>query len=104
MRKPTTFEMQVYNVCSKVPKGQVTTYSAIAHALGKKCYRAVGQALNKNPHSPKVPCHRIVMANGELGGFGLGGQPKKIRMLKAENVQVKKGKIIDFSKKLFRPL
>jgi len=48
--------------------------------------------MNKNPYSPKVPCHRVVKSNGELGGFAFGVE-KKIEMLKKEGVVVKNGKV-----------
>ena len=48
---PTKFQMRVYNACKKVPRGKVTSYKAIARKLKTKAYRAVGQALNKNPIS-----------------------------------------------------
>ena len=67
----TEFQEKVYKLCKKVPKGKVSTYGEIAKALGKKglMSRAVGNALNKNPYAPIVPCHRIVKSNGEIGGF-----------------------------------
>jgi methylated-DNA-[protein]-cysteine S-methyltransferase len=39
----------------KVPRGRVTTYRELAHALGSKAYRGVGQAMRKNPYAPEVP-------------------------------------------------
>ena len=48
-----------------------------------------------------MPCHRVVKANGELGGFG-SGPKKKIALLKKERVEVKKGKIINFNLILYK--
>lgn len=104
MRKPTDFEEKVYEVCSRIPKGMVSTYSAIAHEMGKRCYRAVGQALNKNPYFPRVPCHRVVMNDGRIGGFGFGGEREKIKRLKAEQIQVKNNRIVEFNNKLCKSL
>ena len=73
----TEFEKKVYELCSKVPKGKVTSYKEIAHAMSNKAYRAVGTALHNNPFAPKVPCHRVVNADGRLGGFA-SGLDKKI--------------------------
>ena len=96
------FSEKVYKLCSKVPKGKVTTYKEIGDKLGKgMVYRAVGNALNRNPYAPKVPCHRVVSSDGSLGGFA-SGSSKKISILKKEGVKVSKGKIVDFEKKLFR--
>ncbi|HLF54384.1 MAG TPA: MGMT family protein [Candidatus Nanoarchaeia archaeon] len=77
----------------KVPKGKVTTYQALAKAIGNpKAARAVGNALNANPHAPVVPCHRVVKSSGEIGGFASGTE-KKVNILKKEGITIKKGKI-----------
>lgn len=96
-----SFNEKVWKICSKVPRGKVTTYGEIAKALNTKAYRAVGNALNANPYAPKVPCHRVVNSDSSLGGFALGPK-KKIMRLEREGVKVKKGKIVDFRKVLFR--
>jgi len=83
----------VYQVLRKVPRGKVTTYSAIARAIGKpKAARAVGNALNKNPYAPQVPCHRVIKNSGEVGGFAHGTK-KKIQLLGREGVIVKNGRV-----------
>lgn len=89
---PTLFEEKVYDVLMKVPKGKVTTYKALANAVGSKGYRAVGQAMNKNPYAPSVPCHRVIASDGTLGGFA-SGVSKKIRMLKKEGIEIIGGRI-----------
>jgi methylated-DNA-[protein]-cysteine S-methyltransferase len=86
------FNEKCYEVLSKVPKGKVTTYKDIALALKSKGYRAVGNAMNKNPYAPKIACHRVVCSDGKIGGFAYG-QKKKIEMLKKEGVEVVNGKI-----------
>ncbi len=50
-----TFADKAYDLLRKVPKGRVTTYKEIAHALNTKAYRGVGQAMRNNPHAPEVP-------------------------------------------------
>jgi len=95
------FNEKVWKACSKVPKGKVTTYAEIAKALNTKAYRAVGNALNKNPFAPKVPCHRVVNSNGKLGGFA-SGPKKKVMRLQREGVKIKNGKVIDFEKVVYR--
>jgi len=94
------FSERCYKVLKKVPRGKVTTYQEIAHALNTKAYRAVGNAMNKNPHAPEVPCHRVVKANGMVGGFA-SGTKKKIQMLKKEGVKIKNNKI-DLKKCLYK--
>ena len=93
---PTKFQERVYSVLKKVPKGKVTTYGAIAEKLRTKGYRAVGNALNKNPlpgvRKSQIACHRVVKSNGEVGGFNLGIK-KKIQMLKREGIKISKGRV-----------
>ena len=86
------FNQKVWAVCAGVPKGKVTTYAAIAKRLGTQAYRAVGNALNKNPYAPKIPCHRVVGSDGSLTGFA-GGLDKKKRLLQAEGVRFANGKV-----------
>jgi O6-methylguanine-DNA--protein-cysteine methyltransferase len=50
-----TFADRAYELLRTVPKGRVTTYKEIAHALGTKAYRGVGQAMKRNPYAPEVP-------------------------------------------------
>ena len=87
-----SFYEKCYSTLKKVPKGKVTTYKAIAHELNSKAYRAVGTAMNKNPYSPQVPCHRVINSDGGVGKFA-HGQKKKIEMLKREGIEIKNGKI-----------
>ncbi|MBU0979875.1 MAG: MGMT family protein [Nanoarchaeota archaeon] len=97
----TEFQERVYEVSRKIPAGRVSTYKAIADALGVKAYRAVGMAMKSNPYWPDVPCHRIVASDGSLGGFAKGVAEKK-RLLEAEGVEIVDGKIKDFSDRIFR--
>jgi methylated-DNA-[protein]-cysteine S-methyltransferase len=98
----TDFEQQVYEKLKLVPKGRVTTYAALAKAVGSpNSARAIGNALNKNPHAPIVPCHRVVYSNGLLGGYA-GGTRKKIALLRQEGVFVKSGRVVDFSEKVYK--
>ena len=95
------FKERVYEVCSKIPKGKVSTYKSIAEKLGCKAYRAVGTALNKNPYWPRVPCHRVVKSNGFVGGFA-SGTNKKIKLLKKEGIKIKEKRILGFEKVLYK--
>jgi len=97
-----SFNEKVWIALKKIPKGKVSTYKEIAKAIGKpKAFRAVGNTCNKNPFAPRVPCHRVIKSDGCLGGFALGKKKKK-NLLKKERIEIKKGKIVEFEKKLFR--
>src|SRR3989344_3450515 len=98
MAKP--FSTRVYTLLKKVPRGRVTTYKALAEALGTKAYRAVGNALNKNPHAPIVPCHRVVKSDGSIGGYSEGVR-KKIKLLEKEGVVVRNGFVEEFNQRRF---
>ena len=68
----------VYNMLLTIPKGKVSTYGDLAKALGNpSASRHVGRILSKNPNPIKVPCHRVIMSNGKIGGYALGTQMKK---------------------------
>ena len=94
--KMQSFNERCYALLRKVPKGKITTYKALAEALGTKAYRAVGNAMNKNPYAPEVPCHRVIASNGSIGGFALGTS-KKVSMLKKEGIEINKN-LIDVKK------
>ena len=95
------FNKRVWNICKKIPKGKVSTYKEIAEALKTKAYRAVGNALNNNPYAPKVPCHRVINSNGNIGGFAKGIK-SKIKLLEKEGIKIKNNKVIDFKKVLYK--
>jgi methylated-DNA-[protein]-cysteine S-methyltransferase len=66
-----------------IPVGYVTTYDAIAAAVGGGA-RAVGNAMACNLFAPLVPCHRVVKSDFTLGGYGAGGLKVKLEFLKRE--------------------
>lgn len=84
------FERKVYAVARQIPPGATLTYGDIAARLGDKMLaRDVGQAMGRNPFPIVVPCHRVVAANGKLGGFSApGGASTKRRMLAIEGAAV----------------
>lgn len=92
MKHQKSFNERCYAILKQVPRGKVTTYKALAEALSTKAYRAVGNAMNKNPHAPIVPCHRVINTNGQLGGFAHGIK-RKIQMLQMEGIEIKNNKI-----------
>ena len=80
----TKFQQKVYDFVKTIPKGKTTTYKEVAVAIGKpKAFRAVGNALNKNPFAPVVPCHRVIRSDGKIGGF-VHGTRKKVKLLQNE--------------------
>ena len=84
----TDFEKKVYAAVKKIPRGEVRSYKWVAAKIGRpKAYRAVGNALNKNPYIGIVPCHRVIKADGSIGGFALGVRRKR-EMLKSELVDL----------------
>jgi len=91
-------EHKVYEKLLQVPKGKVTTYSELAKAVGlKNGQRAIGRIMNKNPFPVIVPCHRVILSTGKIGGYAWG-EKIKTNMLSKEGVQIKKGKILDKDK------
>jgi methylated-DNA-[protein]-cysteine S-methyltransferase len=85
------FDRRVYEVARTIPPGETMTYGAVAKALGEEPMRArdVGIALSRNPFAPIVPCHRIVAANGQLGGYSApGGASTKRRLLEIEGAAI----------------
>lgn len=89
----TAFRKRVLVALLQVPSGQYTTYLALSDFLDSSP-RAVGNALRNNPLAPRVPCHRVVAADGGIGGFGgewgVKGKwnEKKVDLLKREGVKV----------------
>lgn len=88
-----SFSELVWQATKRIPKGKVATYAIVAKMIKKpKAARAVGNALNKNPYAPIVPCHRVVKSDGSIGGFASGPR-KKIALLATEGVIVIKNKV-----------
>ena len=93
---------RVYRKLLEVPPGMVVSYSELARAAGlKNGQRAVGRIMSQNPYPVIVPCHRVVMSDGRLGGYGYGGSLVKAGMLEKEGVRVEGGRIRDPAK-MFR--
>lgn len=70
-------------VVRKIPKGKTLSYQQVAGSAGSpNAARAVGNILNKN-YNPKIPCHRVILSDGKIGGYNRGIK-KKLRLLKKE--------------------
>ena len=65
----TPFQRRVYMELLNVPAGSTITYGELARRIGCRSAQAVGQVLKRNPFAPEVPCHRVIAANGSLGGY-----------------------------------
>ena len=93
---------KIYKKLLQVPKGQITTYGELAKAVGlKNGQRAVGKMMNKNPYPVIIPCHRVVMSTGKIGGYAYG-ENVKTKMLNDEGIKIQNGKIIDLKNKIYR--
>jgi len=86
----TPFQYAVLNETMKIPYGTVVTYGSLARKIGfPRGFRAVGNALSKNPFPLLVPCHRIVRGDGKIGGFSAGGGKKlKEKLLRMEQANL----------------
>jgi methylated-DNA-[protein]-cysteine S-methyltransferase len=83
--KATGFQRKVWEAAWQIPYGETRSYSSLAKSIGNPlACRAVGNALGKNPLPIIIPCHRVIGADGCLGGFG-GGLDMKRRLLKLES-------------------
>jgi len=89
MESVPSFNRRVYELARTIPPGSTATYGDIALRLGSPgTARAVGQALGHNPFPIVVPCHRVLAADGRMGGFSApGGVVTKRRMLRIEGVE-----------------
>ena len=106
-KKESNFFEQVYELVRLIPKGRVTSYGAIAAALGaKSSSRMVGWAMNgSHLIKPKVPAHRVVNRNGMLTGKIHFGDPLMMQtLLEKEGIKVKDDQVIDFQKLFWDPI
>jgi methylated-DNA-[protein]-cysteine S-methyltransferase len=88
----------VYELLQKIPPGNVSTYGDLARALGNpSASRLIGKILGENPNPIRVPCHRIVMSDGKLGGYRDGANKKK-ELLEKEGLSFINGVVSNFKK------
>jgi len=89
----TRFEKEVLATTFNIPKNKVSTYKRIAKKIGRPhAYRAVGNALHKNPLAPIVPCHRVVRSDGGFGGEKEGAESRR-NLLQKEGITIKNGRV-----------
>ncbi len=99
--KLTEIQKRVLQLTRKIPKGRVTTYKEIASKL-KIHPRIVAKALAKNTKPIIIPCHRVIHADGRIGGYTPKGQREKISLLKKEGIKIKKGRILRYEGSLLQ--
>ena len=81
----TKFQWKVLEVTANIPIGETRSYQWVAQKAGSpKAFRAVGQALKKNPYPVTIPCHRVIREDGRLGGYTGGSLRKKAALLAVE--------------------
>ena len=84
----TEFEQAVLRKALEIPRGQVRPYGWIAREIGHpRAVRAVGSALKHNPIPVLIPCHRVVLSDGQLGQYAMGGVGVKRALLEAEGAE-----------------
>jgi methylated-DNA-[protein]-cysteine S-methyltransferase len=90
MSEVPEFDRAVFAVARTIPAGSTMTYGEIARRIGQPGGgRAVGQALGRNPLPIVVPCHRVLGADGKVGGFSApGGRATKLRLLSIEGAHL----------------
>ena len=106
-KKDDNFFQLVYEIVRQIPKGRVTSYGAIAAALGaKSSARMVGWAMNGSHRmKPKVPAQRVVNRQGLLSGRIHFDYPEQMQeLLEKEGVKIKDNQVVDFQKKFWDPI
>ncbi|HZJ36915.1 MAG TPA: methylated-DNA--[protein]-cysteine S-methyltransferase [Gillisia sp.] len=87
--KGTDFQLKVWETLLKIPRGKLATYGNIAHQIDKpNASRAVGTAIGSNPVAFLIPCHRVIQASGEIGGYHWG-TTRKTAIIGWENAREK---------------
>ena len=101
----TNFFERVYAVVRQIPYGKVTSYGAIAKALGTaRSARMVGWAMNASHNLEDVPAHRVVNRKGLLTGkFHFDGTNVMQQLLESEGIVVKNNQIVDFEAHFWEP-
>ena len=97
-----SLDKKIYKKLLEVPEGKITTYGELAKAVGfTNGQRAVGKFMHNNPYPVIIPCHRVVKADGKVGGYAYG-EEIKTSMLKKEGIKIKDGKILDWENTIYR--
>ncbi|MGB6672732.1 MAG: MGMT family protein [Candidatus Nitrosopolaris sp.] len=98
LTQSTIKDNEVYDLLLKIPAGKVSTYGDLAKALGNPlASRQVGRILGRNPNPIKVPCHRVVMSDGKVGGYFYGSNRKR-ELLEQEGISFTDEIVSNFKK------
>ncbi|WP_374543196.1 MGMT family protein [Flavobacterium sp.] len=99
------FFERVYQIVRQIPEGRVTSYGAIAKAIGAaRSARMVGYAMNASHDLEDVPAHRVVNRNGVLTGkHHFDGSNLMQQLLENEGIKVVNNQIVDFKKHYWEP-
>lgn len=90
LRRVSPFQRRVLEATAKIPYGTVVSYSDVANRIGQpQARRAVGGALGRNPVAIVIPCHRVVAADGTIGGY-TGGLDIKRELMRIEGIALTK--------------
>ncbi|BCY28060.1 MGMT family protein [Flavobacterium okayamense] len=105
LAKEDSFFEKVYEVVRQIPLGKVTSYGAIAKAIGSpQSSRMVGYAMNASHNLGNLPAHRVVNRNGMLTGkHHFDGTNLMQQLLESEGIKVVENKIVDFEKHFWEP-
>ena len=105
MDAKSDFFQRVYRVVRRIPYGRVTTYGAIARAVGSpQSSSTVGYAMNASHSLPDVPAHRVVNRSGVLTGkHHFAGSNTMQRLLEQEGVEVREDRVVQFDQLLWLP-
>lgn len=89
----TRFEKEVLIATFRIARGKVSTYKRIAEKVGRpRAYRAVANALHKNPLHPIVPCHRVVRSDGRFGGEKKRAESRR-KLVEKEGIPIENDRV-----------
>ena len=105
-KKDESFFEAVFDIVRQIPKGRVTSYGAIAAALGaKSSSRMVGWAMNHSHILKNIPAHRVVNRNGLLTGKMHFAYPEQMQeLLEKEGIEIKEDEVQDFQNRFWDPM
>ncbi len=97
--KPNIYK-EFYDLLAQIPDGYISTYGDLALQLGDIiASRAVGEMLSENDDPDNLPCYRVIMSDGKLGGYtNPNGVEEKIRRLRKDGIQISNGRVEDYNR------
>ena len=97
--KPNIYK-EFYDLLAQIPDGYISTYGDLALQLGDIiASRAVGEMLSENDDPDNLPCYRVIMSDGKLGGYtNPNGVEEKIRKLRKDGIRISNGRVEDYNR------